>query len=149
MMTMEAVADQANLLRAFERVAANRGAPGVDGKSVDEVREHLSTLLPRLHRELLDGSYRPGNIRRVWIPKPGGGQRGLGIPNVVDRIVQQAVLQAMSPHYEPTFHESSHGFRPGRGTHTAIAEARSYVEDGHEWRSESRINDSSSSSDAC
>ena len=132
-MTMETVADQANLLRAFKRVAANRGAPGVDGKSVDEVRAHLSRLLPMLHRELLEGSYRPGDIRRVWIPKPGGGQRGLGIPNVVDRVVQQAVLQVMSPHYEPTFHESSHGFRPGRGTHTAIAESRSYVEDGLEW----------------
>jgi group II intron reverse transcriptase/maturase len=132
-MTMETVADQANLLRAFERVAANRGAPGVDGKSVQEVREHLPRLLPKLHEELLEGTYRPGNIRRVWIPKPGGGQRGLGIPNVVDRVVQQAVLQVMSPHYEPTFHDSSHGFRPGRGTHTAIAEARSYVETGLEW----------------
>lgn len=105
----------------------------MDGKSVDEVREHLPRLLPKLHGELLEGSYWPGNIRRVWIPKPGGGQRGLGIPNVVDRMVQQAVLQVMSPHYEPTFHESSHGFRPGRGTHTAIAEARGYVEDGLEW----------------
>jgi len=132
-MTMEAVADQANLLRAFERVAANRGAPGVDGKSVEEVREYLPRLLPRLQEELLEGTYRPGNIRRVWIPKPGGGRRGLGIPNVVDRMVQQAVLQIMSPNYEPTFHDSSHGFRPGRGTHTAIAEARSYVEDGLEW----------------
>lgn len=105
----------------------------MDGKSVEEVREHLPRLLPRLHKELLEGTYQPGNIRRVWIPKPSGGQRGLGIPNVVDRMVQQAVLQVMSPHYEPTFHDSSHGFRPGRGTHTAIAEARSYVEDGLEW----------------
>lgn len=132
-MTMETIADQANLLRAFDRVAANRGAPGVDGKSVEEVREHLPRLLPRLHKEMLEGTYRPGDIRRVWIPKPGGEKRGLGIPNVVDRLVQQAVQQVMSPHYEPTFHDSSHGFRPGRGTHTAIAEARSYVEDGMEW----------------
>lgn len=131
--TMETIAGQGNLLRAFKRVAANRGAPGVDGRSIEQVREVLPRLLPKLHRELLDGSYRPGSIRRVWIPKPGGDRRGLGIPNVVDRLVQQAVLQVMSPYYEPTFHESSHGFRPGRGTHTAIAESRSYVEDGLEW----------------
>ena len=86
-----------------------------------------------LRQELLNGSYRPGDIRRVWLPKPGGGQRGLGIPNVVDRIVGQAVHQVLSPHYEPTFHESSHGFRPGRSCHTAIAEARQYLEDGYEW----------------
>jgi group II intron reverse transcriptase/maturase len=82
---------------------------------------------------LLDGSYCPGLIRRAWIPKAGGGERGLGIPNVVDRIVQQAVHQVLSPHYEPTFHGSSHGFRPGRSCHTAIAEARGYLEDGYEW----------------
>lgn len=72
-------------------------------------------------------------IRRVWIPKPGGGERGLGIPNVVDRIVQQAVHQVLSPHYEPTFHPSSHGFRPGRSCHTAIAESGRHLQEGHEW----------------
>jgi group II intron reverse transcriptase/maturase len=132
-MTIEAVADQGNLLRAFEQVASNQGAPGVDQQSIEHVREHLPRLLPKLHRELVAGTYRPGMIRRVWIPKPGGGQRGLGIPTVVDRMVQQAVLQVMSPHYEPTFHDSSHGFRPGRSCHTAIAEARAYVEEGREW----------------
>jgi RNA-directed DNA polymerase len=132
-MTMEEVASQDNLRRAFERVASNDGAPGPDRRSVDQVREHLDVVLPVLHRELLDSSYQPGLIRRVWIPKSGGGERGLGIPNVVDRIVQQAVHEVLSPHYEPTFHASSHGFRPGRSCHTAIAEAREHLEDGHEW----------------
>jgi RNA-directed DNA polymerase len=84
-----------------------------------------------LRRDLLEGRYRPGDVRRVWLPKPGGGQRGLGIPNVVDRVVQQALLQIMEPIFEPTFHGSSHGFRPERGAHTAIAEAKGYIEDGY------------------
>ncbi|WP_437647676.1 group II intron reverse transcriptase/maturase [Sorangium sp. So ce362] len=132
-MTMEEVASEDNLMRAFEKVAQNDGAPGPDRQSVDEVRAHLDVVLPALRRELLEGSYRPGLIRRVWIPKAGGGQRGLGIPNVVDRIVQQAVHLVLSPHYEPTFHGSSHGFRPGRSCHTAIAEAVRHLEEGHEW----------------
>jgi group II intron reverse transcriptase/maturase len=114
-------------------VESNDGAPGPDRQSVLEVREHLEQLLPALLRALLDGSYYPGLIRRVWIPKAGGGKRGLGIPNVVDRIVQQAVHQVLSPRYEPTFHPSSHGFRPGRSCHTAIAEASKHLEAGHEW----------------
>ncbi|WP_437642628.1 group II intron reverse transcriptase/maturase [Sorangium sp. So ce854] len=130
---MEEVASEDNLMRAFERVAQNDGAPGPDRQSVDDVRAHLDVVLPALRRELLEGSYRPGLIRRVWIPKAGGGQRGLGIPNVVDRTVQQAVHQVLSPHYEPTFHGSSHGFRPGRSCHTAIAEAVRHLEEGHEW----------------
>ncbi|XXU46825.1 reverse transcriptase domain-containing protein [Sorangium sp. So ce1014] len=133
-MTMEEVASEDNLMRAFEKVPQNDGAPGPDRQSVDEVRAHLGSVLPVLRRELLDGSYRPGLIRRVWIPKAGGGQRGLGIPKVVDRIVQQAVHLVLSPHYEPTFHKSSHGFRPGRSCHTAIADAVRHLEEGHEWR---------------
>ena len=99
-------------------------SPGPDRQSIDEVRKHFDELLPKLQRELLEEDYQPGMIRRVWLPKSGGGQRGLGIPNVVDRIVGQAVHQVLSPHYEPTFHESSHGFREGRSCHTAIAEAK-------------------------
>ena len=122
-MTMEEVIRQENLMQAFKSVASNKGAPGPDHQSIEEVREHLPDLLPHLQRALLDGSYEPGMIRRVWIPKPGGnGQRGLGIPDVIDRLVQQAVLQVLSPHYEPTFHVSSHGFRPEHSCHTAIAE---------------------------
>jgi group II intron reverse transcriptase/maturase len=132
-MTMTEVANEENLRRAFDQVASNDGAPGPDKQSVDEVRERLDAILRVLHRELLDGTYQPGLIRRVWIPKAGGGQRGLGIPNVVDRIVQQAVLQVLGPHYDPTFHGSSHGFRPGRSCHTAIAEAREHLEEGFGW----------------
>ena len=102
-------------------------APGPDRQSIEEVEEHLEEILPKLSRSLLEESYRPGLIRRVWIPKAGGGQRGLGIPDVVDRIVQQAVHLVMNSHYDPTFHASSHGFRPGRSCHTAIAEARRYL----------------------
>lgn len=130
---MEEVAEVGNLKKAFERVAANKGAPGVDGQSVEQVGKHLSRILPVLRRELLEGRYQPGMVRRVWIPKAGGGQRGLGIPNVIDRIVQEAVHQVLSPVYEPTFHESSHGFRPGRSCHTAIREATEHLEEGYEW----------------
>lgn len=127
---LEAVASPANLATALLNVVRNKGAPGVDGCSVEEVLGSARSLLPRLHRALLDGTYQPGDIRRVWIPKPGGGERGLGIPNVIDRWVQQAVLQVLEPIFEPTFHSSSHGFRPARGAHTAIAEAKEYVGDG-------------------
>jgi RNA-directed DNA polymerase len=132
-MTMEEVSRLENLRRAFEHVASNKGAPGPDRQSVEQVREHLDTLLPGLERALLDGSYRPGMVRRVWIPKGSGGVRGLGIPNVVDRLVQQAVHQVLSPHYEAAFHASSHGFRPGRSCHTAIAEACGYMSEGYTW----------------
>lgn len=120
------------LVVAFERVAANKGAPGPDRQSINEVREHLDEILPKLANDLLLGTYRPGMIRRVWIPKSGGGQRGLGIPNVIDRMVQEATRQVLEPLYEPTFHPSSHGFRPGRSCHTAIAEAVQYLERGYE-----------------
>lgn len=129
--TMEEVA--AKLESAFEKVASNEGAPGPDRQSIEDVREHLPETLRALEADLLAGSYSPGNIRRVWIPKSGGGERGLGIPNVIDRVVQEAVRQALEPVYEPTFHASSHGFRPKRSCHTAIEEARSYVEQGYEW----------------
>lgn len=121
------------LTEAFQNVASNKGAPGPDGRSISEVREHLDELLSRLSAALLEGTYEPGNIRRVWIPKAGGGERGLGIPDVVDRMVQEAVRLVLEPLYEPTFHPNSHGFRPGRSCHTAIKQARQYLEDGYEW----------------
>jgi group II intron reverse transcriptase/maturase len=129
---LEQAASASNLATALLNVARNKGAPGVDGCSVDEVVGAARSLLPKLQRALREGTYRPGDIRRVWIPKPGGGQRGLGIPNVIDRWVQQAVLQVLEPVFEPTFHDSSHGFRPTRGAHTAIAQAKVYVSEGYE-----------------
>lgn len=127
---LERIASEGNLATALLNVARNRGAPGKDGQSVGEVVGASRRLLPALRRALQSGTYRPGDVRRVWIPKPGGGQRGLGIPNVVDRWVQQAVLQVLEPLYEPTFHGSSHGFRRNRGAHTAIAEAKAHVKSG-------------------
>ena len=130
-MTIEEVAREETLREAFRRVALNDGAPGADRQTIEEVEGHLEMVLSAVSRALVTGTYQPGDIRRVWIPKTGGGERGLGIPNVIDRIVQQAVVQILSPHYEPTFHPSSHGFRPGRSCHTAIAEAKRYLEDGY------------------
>ncbi len=127
---LELVADQGNLETSLAKVARNKGAPGVDEKTVAEVVQDVDRLLPKLRHALLSETYMPGDVRRVWIPKPGGGQRGLGIPNVVDRWVQQAVLQVLEPIFDRTFHASSHGFRPGRGAHTAIAEAAGYVKQG-------------------
>ncbi|MGH9327092.1 MAG: group II intron reverse transcriptase/maturase [Terriglobia bacterium] len=129
--TMESVASARNLAQALLNVFGNKGAPGVDEQTVEEVVEQAPSLLPKLQTALLRGTYQPGDIRRVWIEKPGGGQRGLGIPNVVDRWVQQAVLQVLEPIFEPTFHPSSHGFRPNRGAHTAIAEAKEHLKEGY------------------
>lgn len=129
--TMEEVVGR--LREAFQSVASNRGAPGPDRQSIEQVQEHLEELLRKLSHVLQIGTYEPGNIRRVWIPKAGGGERGLGIPNVVDRMVQEAVRQVLEPLYEPTFHPNSHGFRPGRSCHTAIRQAQEYLEEGYEW----------------
>lgn len=129
--TLEEVASR--FRDAFQKVASNKGAPGPDKQTIDMVREHLDDLLPALEAAVLKETYAPGDIRRVWIPKGGGGQRGLGIPNVLDRVVQEAVRQVLEPLYEPTFHDQSHGFRPGRSCHTAIAQAKKHVEDGYEW----------------
>lgn len=129
---LERIASTPVMAKALLNVARNRGAAGVDGKSVVEVLKNVRALLPKLQHALLSGSYRPGDIRRVWIPKPGGGQRGLGIPNVIDRWVQEAVRQVIEPIFEPHFHGSSHGFRPERGAKTAIAEAKRHIEDGYD-----------------
>ena len=129
--TMEEVAYR--LTDALLKVASNKGAPGPDGQTIEALCDQWPVMLPRLQADLLAGTYRPGEIRRRYIPKAGGGQRGLGIPDVVDRIVQEAVRQVPEPLWEPTFHPSNHGFRPGRSCHTAIAEAKGHLEDGYEW----------------
>jgi len=129
---LEEAASEANLAQALLNVVRNKGAPGVDGQTVEAAEAKAPSIIARLRRDLLTECYRPGDVRRVWLPKPGGGQRGLGIPNVVDRVVQQAMLQVLEPVFEPTFHASSHGFRPKRGAHTAIAEATGYLKDGYQ-----------------
>ena len=127
---MERVCDPTNLNRAYKRVKANKGSPGADGLTVQELAEWLGTHKDALICSLLDGSYRPHPVKRVEIPKPGGGVRQLGIPTVVDRLVQQAILQALTPLIDPTFSESSFGFRPGRGAHGALRQASRHVAEG-------------------
>ncbi len=129
--TMEEVARRLN--QALRKVAQKGGAPGPDGQTIEELREQWPVVRPKLEADLLAGSFRPGEIRRAEIPKAGGGRRDLGIPNVVDRVVQEAVRQVLEPLYEPQFNPSSHGFRPGRSCHTAVAEAKTHLEDGYEW----------------
>lgn len=129
---LEEVASEANLARALLNVVRNKGAPGLDGQTVEAAEAKAPSLIARLRYDLLKGTYRPGDVRRVWLPKPGGGQRGLGIPNIVDRVVQQAVHQIVEPIFDPTFHDSSHGFRPKRGAHTAVAEASIYLKAGYQ-----------------
>jgi len=113
-----------------KRVKVNKGSAGVDGRTVQQTGEDLKTQWPDIRRGLLDGTYRPSPVRRVGIPKPGGGTRELGIPTVVDRLIQQALLQVLQPLIDPTFSEHSYGFRPGRSAHQAVQAARQYVEQG-------------------
>jgi len=122
---------RANLVMAWKRVKANRGSAGVDGKSIAETADSLRTHWPRIREALLDGSYRPAPVRRVQIPKPGGGMRELGIPTVTDRLIQQALLQVLQPLIDPTFSEHSHGFRPGRRARDAVLMAQRHVQDGY------------------
>ena len=127
---MEEVTRTQNLIEAINRVRANKGSAGVDGMTVDEllpwVRQHLQEFVESLQK----GTYQPQPVRGVQIPKPGGGVRQLGIPTVVDRLVQQAILQVLDPLLDPTFSASSHGFRKGRGAFTALAKAKEYVAEG-------------------
>jgi RNA-directed DNA polymerase len=127
---MERVVEHDNLNQAYRRVKANKGAPGVDGMTVDELRGWAAIHKEALIASLLDGTFQPQPVRGVQIPKPGGGVRQLGIPTVMDRLVQQAMLQVLEPLLDPTFSPSSFGFRPGRGAHDALRQARQYVSEG-------------------
>lgn len=130
---MEKVCLKANLSRAYKRVKANKGAPGIDGMTVDELAAWIGSHKEQLIQRLLEGSYQPQPVREVEIPKPGRGKetRKLGIPCVVDRLVQQAIHQVLEPIFDSTFSESSYGFRPGRKAHDAIKQAREYVRGGY------------------
>jgi group II intron reverse transcriptase/maturase len=120
-----------NMVRAWKRVKANKGSAGVDGRTVQDTAEHLKQAWPDIRGRLLAGTYRPAPVRRVGIPKPGGGIRELGIPTVVDRLIQQALLQVLQPLIDPSFSEHSHGFRPGRSAHGAVMAAQAYVQAGY------------------
>jgi RNA-directed DNA polymerase len=127
---MERICDRGNLNRAYKRVKRNRGAPGVDGMTVKELYGWLKGHKEELIARLLDGSYEPQEVKGVEIPKPGGGVRQLGIPTVVDRLVQQAILQVLQPAWDPSFSETSYGFRPGRSAHDAVKRGAEYVREG-------------------
>lgn len=120
-----------NMAEAWKRVKANKGSAGVDGRTVEQTGEFLKAHWPVIRQSLLQGTYRPSPVRRVGIPKPGGGMRELGIPTVVDRLIQQALLQVLQPLIDPTFSEQSYGFRPGRSAQQAVLQARSHVQRGH------------------
>jgi len=127
---MEEVIDRDNLNRAYRQVKANRGAPGADGMTIAAAADWIAEHKEELIASVLDGSYQPGPVRGVQIPKPGGGMRQLGIPTVIDRLVQQAILQVLQPLLDPTFSDSSYGFRPGRSAHDALHQAAKYVAEG-------------------
>src|SRR5271167_4242146 len=128
---MEEVCNRENLVRAWKRVRRNKGSPGVDGMSIDDARDYLREHWPSIRSQLLAGTYQPRPVRRVEIPKPDGGVRKLGVPCVVDRLIQQAVLQVLQERWDPTFSEHSYGFRPGRSAHQAVAQAQQYVAEGY------------------
>jgi RNA-directed DNA polymerase len=133
-MLLEEVLRRENLIKAYHRVRTNKGAPGVDGMTVDDLKLCLKEHWPRIKEEILAGTYQPQPARRVDIPKPGGkGIRSLGIPAVLDRFIQQAILQVLTPIFDPHFSESSYGFRPGRSAHDAVLKTRQYVEEGYRW----------------
>ena len=130
---MEAVVAKANMELAWKRVRANRGAPGPDGITLAEFLKWLTLRWPTFRQQLLDGTYRPEPVRRVTIDKPDGGKRQLGIPNVLDRLIQQAVLQVLTPVFDPGFSESSHGFRPKRSAHGAAKQVQRTIRRGNRF----------------
>jgi RNA-directed DNA polymerase len=130
---MERVCERSNLQAALKRVRKNKGSPGIDGMTVDELPDYLRTHWPGLRDQMLAGTYQPAAVREQLIPKGGGEMRKLGIPTVLDRFIQQALLQVLQPMWDPGFSKHSHGFRPGRRAHDAIVEAQRYVQERRRW----------------
>jgi RNA-directed DNA polymerase len=130
---MERVVERDNLFRAFKQVQSNGGSPGRDGRTVGELAPDLKEHWPRLKQALLEGTYHPQPVKRVEVPKPQGGVRKLGVPTVVDRFIQQAVMQVLQAQWDPTFSDSSFGFRPGRNAHQAVKRAQSSLKAGDSW----------------
>jgi RNA-directed DNA polymerase len=130
---MEEVCEWENCKQALARVKANKGSPGVDGITVRELPGYLKQHWPAIREQLLKGTYKPRPVKRVEIPKPDGGVRKLGIPTVVDRFIQQAVMQVLQRRWDGTFSNHSYGFRPGRSAHQAVAQAQQYIAEGYRW----------------
>jgi group II intron reverse transcriptase/maturase len=130
---MELVVARENAILALKRVRRNKGSPGIDGMRTEELKPYLHEHWQTIREQLLSGSYRPSAVKRQLIPKSGGGMRELGIPMVLDRFVQQLMLQVLQPIFDPTFSEHSHGFRPGRRAHDAVRKAQQYVQEGRRW----------------
>ena len=133
MQLMELILSRRNMMRAYQRVAANKGAPGIDKMTVEQLGPYLKDHWARIRQDLLEGRYRPSPVRGVDIPKPGGGVRTTGIPTVLDRLIQQAIQQVLTPIFDPRFSNSSYGFRPKRSAHDAVLAAQSYIEAGHRF----------------
>ena len=130
---LEQVLERENLKTALQQVKGNKGGPGIDGMSVDQVTDYLRSHWPEIRLSLLDGTYKPQAVKRVAIAKPGGGVRNLGIPTVVDRFIQQALLQVLQQEWDGDFSERSFGFRPNRSAHQAVATAQKYIRSGYNW----------------
>src|ERR1700686_2956742 len=128
---MEEVCERENLVRAWKRVRSNKGSPGVDGMTIDDAKSYLHEHWPSIRSQLLEGTYQPQPVKRVEIPKPDGGIRKLGVPCVVDRLIQQALLQVLQERWDPNFSPHSYGFRPGRSAQQAVAQAQQYVAEGY------------------
>src|SRR5208283_3698290 len=131
--TMEEIVERENLKEALRRVKANKGSPGVDGITCGQLDDYLKQRWPAIREQLLNGTYRPKPVKRVEIPKPDGGVRKLGIPTVLDRFIQQAVMQVLQQRWDPGFSDHSYGFRPGRSAHQAVAQAQRYIAAGYGW----------------
>jgi RNA-directed DNA polymerase len=129
--SMETIVERNNMRRALEQVRRNKGAPGADGMTVDALASHLKKHWPAIRAQLLGGTYQPQPVRRVEIPKASGGTRLLGIPCVIDRLIQQAALQVLQAVWDPTFFEHSYGLRPGRSAHQAVKQAQELIASGH------------------
>jgi RNA-directed DNA polymerase len=130
---MEEICERENLKEALRRVKANKGSAGVDGMTVDGITDYLKQHWPAIREQLLNGTYEPKPVRRAEIDKSDGGVRKLGIPTVLDRMIQQAVMHVLQRRWDPTFSEGSYGFRPGRSAHQAVAQAQQYIAEGHSW----------------
>jgi len=130
---MERVVAEENLAQALAAVKRNQGAPGIDRMTTAQLEDHFQAHWPKIKTKLLNGTWAPSPVRRVEIPKPNGGTRILGIPTVVDRVIQQMLLQALTPIFDPQFSQHSYGFRPGRSAHDAVAAAQQYAQAGKDW----------------